>query len=152
VKKVALDNLIKVLENKLKPAIKGSWVLLFGSLLGPAILITGRNRDGTIWPWVILTTIFVAFFLHRLSLQYTLTDTQLISTAWWGFGQPEVVTLSAIDHLEIIHSFSVKVINCAHIYVHSSLSSEGSIVLLAQNNADFICSELKKLSNTLKNE
>jgi hypothetical protein len=135
---------LKVLKKTFKPALKGSWVLLFGALLGPIIVITGRHRDGPIWPWVIMTTVFVALFLHRLSLLYAISDSKLTSRSWWGLGQTEEITLSAIDRIEIIRSFSMRLVGCAHLIVHSNRSSEGNISLMAQNNAENLASELQK--------
>jgi membrane protein YdbS with pleckstrin-like domain len=135
-----------------KPALKGSWVLLFGALLGPIIVITGRHRDGAIWPWVFLTTVFVALFLHRLSLRYTISDSKLTTQSWWSLGQPEEISLSAIDRVEIVRSFSMRLVDCAHIIVHSAFSAEGSLTLLAQSQAEQLADELKKHSNYLKTD
>jgi hypothetical protein len=135
-----------VSEKVIKPSLTGSWVLIFGALLGPFIIIADRHRSGAIWPWVILTTAFVAFFLHRMSLRYTLSESKLSLTAWWGLGQPEVITLAAVDRIEILKSFSMRLVNRSHIFIHSNLPSEGSITILSQKDPDKIATELKKRS------
>jgi hypothetical protein len=151
-KKVTRDLLQILTEKIFKPSLKGSWVLVFGSILGPFILITGRHRDASIWPWLVLTTLFVAFFLHRLSLSYTLSKSELTLSSWWGLGQRETITLSDVDRIEIIRSFSMRIVNQAHIYIHSNHPSEGSLTILAQSNPENLVSELSKHSKYLKNE
>jgi hypothetical protein len=101
---------------------------------------------------LVLTTLFVAFFLHRLSLRYYLTKSELNLSSWWGLGQGETITLAAIDRIEIIRSFSMRLVNQAHIFVHSSHPSEGSLTILAQSNPEKLVSELSKYSKYLKNE
>jgi membrane protein YdbS with pleckstrin-like domain len=111
--------------------------------------MTGRHRGGSIWPWAVVTTIFVAFFLHRQSLRYTLSDATLSLSSWWGLGQPEVITLSRVDKVEIVNSFAMRMVNRGHVYVHSNLPSEGSITLLAQKNPESLVNELTRLSKFL---
>ncbi|MDR1110089.1 MAG: hypothetical protein LBP92_05185 [Deltaproteobacteria bacterium] len=132
-------------EKRFKPALKGSWVLIFGAILGPAIILTGRHREGPVWPWVVLATVFVALFLHRLGLRYAISGPGLSISSWWGLGRSETVTLSAIDRVEVIRSFPMRLVGCAHLIIHSSLPSEGSVALMAQDDAESLAAELEAL-------
>jgi hypothetical protein len=75
----------------------------------------------------------------------------LTKTTWWGFGKPQVITLAAVDNIEIIRSRGISSLVGFNIYVNSSLPSEGSVNLLFQVNPENIISELSKLSNILNN-
>jgi hypothetical protein len=107
-------------------------VLVFGSGLGLVIALHARSRSEEIWPWVFLATIFVALFLHRLSLVYTLSESTLRTDSWWGLGRPETISLSAIDRADVTRSMAMSLVGCGHIVVRSLHPDEGSLTLLAQ--------------------
>jgi hypothetical protein len=134
---------------RIRPSLKGSWVLLFGIILGPAIILSGRDPSGRIWLWILLSLFFVAFFLHRLSLLYIISDDSLIFQSWWGLGRPEKISLNAIDRIEVFHGFSQRLVGCGHIHVHSADPQEGSITIVSQPKAPELASELQALGNRL---
>jgi hypothetical protein len=133
-------------EKIFKPAFKGSWVLLFGSILGFIITMTNLRRAVPIWHGVLLTTLFVAFLLHRLGLRYILSDSKLTVQTWWGLGHSEEISLAAIAQVDVIRSLTIRAVGCAHLFVRSSLPSEGSLALLAQPDAERLAYELRSRS------
>jgi hypothetical protein len=94
----------------------------------------------------LLSLVFVAIFLYRLSLVYTITDDSLTAGSWWGLGRVETVTLSAVDRAEVLKGLVQTMAGCAHVHVHSCLSSEGSITIISQPRAESLASEIETLS------
>jgi hypothetical protein len=134
------------MERRIKPSLRGSWVLIFGIILGPAIILTGRDPSGRIWLWGLLTLLFVVFFLHRLSLVYIITDESLTADSWWGIGHREKISLRGIERTEVLHGLAQNLVGCGHIYVRSSLPGETSVTILAQPKAEQLALELEAMS------
>jgi hypothetical protein len=113
--------------------------------MGPAIVLSGRNKSDQIWPWILMSLVFVALFLHRMSLVYTLSGETLSVGSWWGLGRPQSLTVSAIDRTDVLRSMAMRLAGCGHVVVHSRHPDEGSITLLAQAEPHALADELSGL-------
>ena len=140
------------MRRRFRPALRGSWGLAFGLALGPAIALAGRDPSGRIWPWVLMTAVFLSLLIHRLSLVYELTEDALIVFSWWGLGQPERITLSGIEKTEVLNSLVMRVAGCGHVHVASSLPGEKGLTLLAQPRAEALADELEELGRAARSE
>ncbi|MDR1298492.1 MAG: hypothetical protein LBO05_14260 [Deltaproteobacteria bacterium] len=128
-----------------KPAFRGSWVLVLGCVLGPAIALAGRRQGDAAWPWVLMTVVFAALLAHRLGLSYVRTETTLTVRSWWGLGRPESVTVADIDRARVFRSLAMRLAGCGHVLVHSARPDEGSLTLVALPDPDSVAAGLESL-------
>jgi hypothetical protein len=121
-----------------------------GMVLGPAIVLAGRDPSGRIWPWLLLTGVFLSLLIHRLGLSYELTEESLSIISWWGLGRPERVTLAGIESAEVLKGLALSVVGCGHVLVRSGLPDEGGLTILAQPRAEELARQLEALGRAAK--
>jgi hypothetical protein len=140
------------MTKRLRPALRGSWVLLLGLALSLAAVKRGVEGADFPWPWAFMAVFFLLLSLHRHSLVYALTPESLTVESWWGLGRPERVSLARLERVEILRGLTMRLCGCGHLHLRSSLPDEGSVVLTAQPRPDALAAELEAMSRAAKDE
>jgi hypothetical protein len=125
---------------------------LAGLALGPAIVLAGRDPSGRIWPWALMSAVFLALLGHRLGLRYELTDDSLTARGWWGLGRTERMSLAGLDRAEVLKNLAMSVCGCGHVHVSSRLPDEGGLTILAQTRPEALARKLEALGRRARGE
>jgi hypothetical protein len=133
-------------ERRFRPALRGGWVLAAGLLMGPAIIVFGRDPSGRLWPWILMTLVFLGLWLHRLSLVYVLTADSLSAESWWGLGRTETMGLADLAGTEVFRGLAMSVAGCGHVHLRSRRPEGGGLILAAQARAEDLAKELEELA------
>jgi hypothetical protein len=133
-----------------RPSLSGSWFLFFGLALGPAIIISERDKGGHTLFWLLMSLLFIGLILHRLSLRYDLGEESLVVRSWWGLGQPQTIPLSSISEVEVRQSFSTRTCGCGHLIL--SLPQGRPVTILAQPQPDKLRQELIEMARASKGQ
>jgi hypothetical protein len=121
-----------------------------GMALGPAIVLSGRDPSGRVWPWAAMTAVFLALFLHRLSLVYELAGDELIARSWWGLVPPERLALAGLESAEVVKGLALGAAGCGHVHLRSSLPGAPSLTILAQPRPERLALELEGLGQAAR--
>ena len=114
--------------------------------MGPAIALGGRDQSGRLWPWLLMSLIFLGLLLHRLSLVYELTADSLSAESWWGLGRTETIALADISDAGVFKGLAMNVAGCGHVHVRSRRPEGGGLILLAQRRPEELADELGELA------
>jgi hypothetical protein len=136
------------MTQNLAPALPGSWFLILGTLLGPAIIYFEKDPAGHTGLWLLLTVIMAGLFVHRLSLKYVLDGEKIQTSSWWGLGRPETIKLAHLSKISVQSSFSAGLFGCGHIFLASRHPDEPSLILLAQKRPGELARHLTDLART----
>lgn len=136
-------SLDEIIIKTFSPALRSTWIFIFGMLLGPAIIIFERDPEGSPAKWVLLSLVALGICLHRLSIRYTLSSRHLTSTDWWGRGRKSTVTLAYVKEVRIAKGFSSRLAGYAHLDVVSSAFDEPGMMVLGQANYQQLAQEIQ---------
>jgi len=127
------------------PAPRSLWFLFFGLALGPAVLILGRDPQGSPLMWLGLSFLCLGLILHRLSLKYTLTEKKIEARSWWGRGPVETVSLSRLGQVRARTGLAGRLAGVAHLEVSSLAPDETGLTLMGQPDYRTLAGHLEAL-------
>jgi len=128
------------------PALRSLWFLFFGLVMGPAVLILGRDPQGQPLMWLGLSFLCLGLILHRLSLKYTLTNKKIEVRSWWGRGPVESVSLDQLGQVRARSGLAGRLAGVVHLEVLSLAPDETGLTLLGQSNPQALIERLESLA------
>jgi hypothetical protein len=88
--------------------------------------------------------------IHRLSLVYVLTQSDLTILSWWGLGRPERLELADLESAVVLRGMALGLAGCGHVHLRSNRAESGGLTILAQPRAEALAGELETLARAAR--
>lgn len=119
----------------LTPALRGSWFLVAGILMGLSIVFFERDPSGRVGLWVGMSIFFAILLIYRVSLKYHLDDSGITQTHLWGFFQGTRLDYQNLTDVEIRTTFASRIVGVSHLILATN-GSQPYLTILSQKDPE----------------